>query len=340
MVIAPKGPTLNTPVDDKLVVVIGAGVMGRGIAYAAAVGGYQVVLVDERRAALTDATTQIQRDLAAARTRSIITETVAHDAQQRVATSTSISQALTTPWSSLATTPVSHDRADGGTADSLVGLVIEAVVEDLEVKHEVLGAVEPLVADDTIIATNTSALSVTEIMGCLADPARGVGMHFFNPVPKMPLVEIVRGSATSDETVTATSTHAHAMGKQTVVVADVAGFATSRLNALIGNEGLRMLEDGVASAADIDTAARLGLRHPMGPLEMGDLVGWDTRLAILEHLEATLGPRFQPTAFHRQLVADGRLGRKSGQGIYRYDEHGQRIDSPLRDDEPSSGHTR
>lgn len=327
--------------DDKLVVVIGAGVMGRGIAYVAAVGGYRVILVDERSAALTDATVQIQRDLAAAQTRSIITETAAREALRRVATSTSIAEALTEPWSSLAASPLSHDDAPSSdTASHTVSVVIEAVVEDLEVKHQVLSTVEPLVAADTIIATNTSALSVTEIMGCLADPARGVGMHFFNPVPKMPLVEIVRGSATSDETVTATSTHAHAMGKQTVVVADVAGFATSRLNALIGNEGLRMLEDGVASAADIDTAARLGLRHPMGPLEMGDLVGWDTRLAILEHLEATLGPRFQPTAFHRQLVADGRLGRKSGQGIYRYDEHGQRIDSPLRDDEPSSGHTR
>lgn len=328
--------------DDKLVVVIGAGVMGRGIAYVAAVGGYRAILVDERSETLTDATAQIQRDLAAAQTRAIITETAARDAQRRVATSTSIAEALTAPWSSLAASPLSHDEDSPSidTVNSPVSLVIEAVIEDLDVKHQVLSAVEPLVAADTIIATNTSALSVTEIMGCLADPARGVGMHFFNPVPKMPLVEIIRGNATSDGTVAAATSHARAMGKQTVVVSDVAGFATSRLNALIGNEGLRMLEDGVASADDIDTAARLGLRHPMGPLEMGDLVGWDTRLAILEHLEATLGPRFQPTAFHRQLVADGRLGRKSGRGIYRYDDQGRRIDGPSRDDEPSSGHPR
>lgn len=286
-------------------IVVGAGVMGRGIAYAAVTNDWHVVVVDADGRALDGAVAQVEHDLDDAVGRGIIEADDARLARGRLTVTASLQSAL---------------------AETPIGVVIEAVTEQLEVKREVLRSVEDLVDDDTILATNTSALSITEIMACLRRPERGVGMHFFNPVPKMRLVEVVRGERTADTTVDTAVAVAEAMGKQTVVVSDVPGFATSRINALVGNEGMRMLEDGVASAPDIDTAVRLGLRHPMGPLEMGDLVGWDTRLAILEHLQATLGERFEPTALHRRLVAEGRLGRKTGQGIYRYDADGRRID--------------
>jgi 3-hydroxybutyryl-CoA dehydrogenase len=195
----------------------------------------------------------------------------------------------------------------------------------------VLRTAEAHAAADAVLATNTSAMSITEIVACLDDPSRGVGMHFFNPVPKMRLCELIRGLQTSADTLDRAEAAAHAMGKQTVRVEDLPGFATSRINALIGNEAMRMLEEGVASPADIDTAIRLGLNHPMGPLEMGDLVGWDTRLDILEYLAGTLGDRFRPTNLHRRLVAAGRLGRKSGHGVHRYDADGRRLDDGAGD---------
>jgi 3-hydroxybutyryl-CoA dehydrogenase len=195
----------------------------------------------------------------------------------------------------------------------------------MDVKHQVLRTAEAHAAADAVLATNTSAMSITEIVACLDDPSRGVGMHFFNPVPKMKLCELIRGLQTSDVTLGRAEAAARAMGKETVRVEDLPGFATSRINALIGNEAMRMLEEGVASAEDIDTAIKLGLNHPMGPLEMGDLVGWDTRLDILEYLAGTLGDRFRPTNLHRRLVAAGRYGRKSGHGVHRYDEDGRRL---------------
>jgi 3-hydroxybutyryl-CoA dehydrogenase len=196
----------------------------------------------------------------------------------------------------------------------------------MDVKRRVLETAESNAAEDAVLATNTSAMSITEIIACLDDPARGVGMHFFNPVPKMKLCELIRGLQTSAETLDRAEAAARAMGKATVRVEDLPGFATSRINALIGNEAMRMLEEGVATAADIDTAIKLGLNHPMGPLEMGDLVGWDTRLDILEYLAGTLGDRFRPTNLHRRMVAAGRFGRKSGHGVHRYDPDGRRHD--------------
>jgi 3-hydroxybutyryl-CoA dehydrogenase len=286
-----------------VVTVIGAGVMGRGIAYVAAVGGAHTRLVDVSRDQLDDATARIDRDLAAGVERGKLEADAAEQARQRLTTTDDLAAGC-----------------DGA------GLVVEAVVERMDVKHEVLRVAERHAASDAVLATNTSAMSITEIAAGLADPTRGVGMHFFNPVPKMRLCELVRGLQTSDATMDLAEAYGRAMGKQTVRVEDLPGFATSRINALIGNEAMRMLEEGVASAADIDTAVKLGLNHPMGPLEMGDLVGWDTRLDILEYLAGTLGDRFRPTNLHRRLVAAGRFGRKSGHGVHRYDEDGRRID--------------
>lgn len=283
------------------VAVIGAGVMGRGIAYVAAVAGAEVRLIDVDGATLKSALATIDRDLETGVERRKVSAADAAGARERVSTST-----------------------DVGAGASGARLVVEAVVERLDVKHAVLSQADAVVADGAVIATNTSAMSVTRIMSVLADPTRGCGMHFFNPVPRMKLCELIRGEQSSDGTMEAARRAAEAMGKQTVTVNDVAGFATSRLNALIGNEGMRMLQDGVASAEDIDLAARLGLNHPMGPLEMGDLVGWDTRLDILEYLTGELGDRFAPTDLHRRLVAAGRTGRKVGHGIYRYAPDGTR----------------
>jgi 3-hydroxybutyryl-CoA dehydrogenase len=285
------------------VAVIGAGVMGRGIAYVAAVAGAEVRLVDVDESTLRSAVASIDRDLEVGVERGKVSAGDAAAARDRVSTTTDI-----------------------GSGAGGARLVVEAVVERIEVKHAVLSQVEAVVEHDALIATNTSAMSVTRIMSVLADPTRGCGMHFFNPVPRMKLCELIRGERTSEAALTTARRAAEAMGKQTVTVEDQPGFATSRLNALIGNEGMRMLQDGVASAEDIDLAARLGLNHPMGPLEMGDLVGWDTRLDILEYLAGELGDRFEPTELHRRLVAAGRTGRKVGHGVYHYDDAGTRTD--------------
>jgi len=283
--------------EDLTVTVLGAGVMGRGIAYvAAAVAGARTTLMDLDAQTLADAVDRIHLDVDAGVQRGKLDAEVAGQVTQRLRTETDVAAAC--------------DGAD---------LVIEAVVERMDVKHEVLRTAESAAASDAILATNTSAMSITEIVACLEHPERGVGMHFFNPVPKMRLCELIRGLQTDAATMDRAEELARAMGKETVRVEDVPGFATSRINALIGNEAMRMFEEGVASAEDIDTAIRLGLNHPMGPLEMGDLVGWDTRLDILTYLADTLGERFRPTNLHRRMVAAGRLGRKSGRGIHRYD---------------------
>ena len=291
--------------EHGTVTVVGAGVMGRGIAYAAALAGAPTRLADLSAEQLEEALRAIRRDLDTGVERGKVDPDAAAAAPQRIATSTDVAAAC--------------DGAD---------LVIEAVVERMDVKHDVFRTAEAAAADDAVIATNTSAMSITEIVAALDDPSRGVGMHFFNPVPKMRLVELVWGLQTSAATMDRADAAAQALGKTTVRVNDLPGFATSRVNALIGNEGMRMLEERVASAEDIDTAVKLGLNHPMGPLEMGDLVGWDTRLDILEYLADTLGERFRPTNLHRRIVAAGRHGRKAGRGVYDYDEDGRRTGAP------------
>jgi 3-hydroxybutyryl-CoA dehydrogenase len=196
----------------------------------------------------------------------------------------------------------------------------------MELKVELFRAVSFHCREETLFASNTSALSVTEMAAASGRPANFAGMHFFNPVHVMKLLELVRGLESSEETVARLAAVGRRMGKEVVVVRDVPGFATSRINALIGNEAFRMLEQGVASAADIDKAVKLGLNHPMGPFEMADLVGLDVRLSILEHLHETLGETFRPSNLMRQYVQSGRHGRKTGRGVYTYDEQGKRTD--------------
>ncbi len=293
----------STPGAPRSVAIVGAGVMGRGIAYVSAVSGARTTLVDLDADQLDDAVRRIDLDVAAGVERGKLDDEVAARTRELLTTTTDL-----------------RAGCEG------VDLVIEAVVERMDVKHQVLRTAEAVAAEGAVLATNTSAMSITEIAGSLDDPSRGVGMHFFNPVPKMKLCELVRGLQTSPDTMDRAEAAAQAFGKQTVRIEDLPGFATSRINALIGNEAMRMLEEHVASPADIDTAIKLGLNHPMGPLEMGDLVGWDTRLDILEYLGSTLGDRFKPTNLHRRMVAAGRLGRKSGHGVHRYDADGNRID--------------
>jgi 3-hydroxybutyryl-CoA dehydrogenase len=289
--------------DTWTATVVGAGIMGRGIAYVATLAGYDTRLVDLDPAQLERAVESIGRDLDTGVERGKVDPDDAAAARERLTTTT--------------------DLAEGCTGSDLV---IEAVLERMDVKHEVLATAERHAAADAVLATNTSSMSITEIASALEDPSRCVGMHFFNPVPTMRLCELIRGLQTSERTLDLAEAAGRAMGKETVRVEDLPGFATSRINALIGNEGMRMLEEGVAAPEDIDTAVKLGLNHPMGPLEMGDLVGWDTRLDILDYLADTLGERFRPTNLQRRLVAAGRHGRKTGQGIYHYDADGRRTD--------------
>jgi 3-hydroxybutyryl-CoA dehydrogenase len=199
-------------------------------------------------------------------------------------------------------------------------LVIEAVPEIPALKLEVLGLVDKTVSAQTVIASNTSSISIAELGAALGDPGRFIGMHFFNPVPASTLVEIVRAPATSAAVVEQVLKWVALLGKTDVLVNDSPGFATSRLGICLGLEAIRMLEDGVADAASIDRAMELGYRHPMGPLRSTDLVGLDVRLAIAEHLAATLGDRFTPPQLLRDKVARGELGRKSGQGFYNWNE--------------------
>jgi 3-hydroxybutyryl-CoA dehydrogenase len=194
------------------------------------------------------------------------------------------------------------------------------VVEDLEIKRRVFGELEVRVGSEALLATNTSSLSVAAIAAVTRSPGRVVGMHFFNPVVAMPLLEIVRSDATSDGAVGAALEFGRRLGKETIVVRDAPGFATSRLGVALGLEAIRMLEQGVASAEDIDKAMTLGYRHPMGPLRLTDLVGLDVRLAIARHLHAALGSdAFRPPGLLERMVAEGKLGKKTGEGFYRWE---------------------
>jgi 3-hydroxybutyryl-CoA dehydrogenase len=196
--------------------------------------------------------------------------------------------------------------------------VIEAAPERIDLKLRLFAEIERLAPATAVVATNTSALSVTEMAGSLADPRRVAGMHFFNPVHKMKLVEIVRALESAPETLQAIEDVAKRMGKQTVLVRESPGFITTRVNATIGNEAFYMLMEGVASARDIDKALKLGLNHPMGPFELVDLVGLDTRLSILEYLQRSMGEKYRPCPLLAQYVKAGRLGRKTGRGVYDY----------------------
>ncbi len=285
------------------IAVVGAGTMGAGIAYAAAIAGMDVRLWDADQVALRRGLERVEVDLASGVARGKLDEDTSATARERLSAVARMEEAV-----------------DG------CELVIEAVVEDVGVKQALFASIEPLVGPGTVLATNTSAPSVTQIMAALTDPGRGVGMHFFNPVRAMRLCEVVLGLESRDETVEAAEAAAQAMGKDTVRVRDVAGFATSRINAVIGNEAFFMLAEGVASATDIDKAVRLGLNHPMGPFELADLVGLDVRLAVLQELRRSLGDKYRPAPLLEAHVRAGRLGRKVGRGVYTYDAEGRRIE--------------
>jgi 3-hydroxybutyryl-CoA dehydrogenase len=272
--------------------VVGSGLMGRGIAWAAAVGGFETRLHDVSGEALERAMAQIRRDLEEGVARGKLEAGDAQAALERL-----------TPSSTL-----------GADAD----FVIEAIPEDMGQKLRLFAELDEICRPDVVLASNTSGLSITEIAAATRRPGRVAGMHFFNPVPKMKLVEIVRGLETADGTVAAVDGVARSMGKETVVVRESPGFITSRINAMIGNEAFYMLESGVASAKDIDKALKLGLNHPMGPFELVDLVGLDTRLSVLEFLHRSLGEKYRPCPLLVQYVRAGRLGRKAGRGVYEY----------------------
>jgi len=287
----------GTPTKEmtvRSVVVIGAGIMGRGIALASARAGYWTAVIEPNPSILQSARAENEKILGRAREKGEIDETAQRAAVERLNYS------------------AAYDAADG--AD----LAIEAVPESVAIKASVYEHLAPRIAGDGVIATNTSSLSITELAATSDRPGRFVGMHFFNPVHRMKLVELVRGLETSDEALAVAERAARAMGKETVVVRESPGFVTSRINVLIGNEAFAMLESGVASARDIDKALKLGLNHPMGPFELVDLVGLDTRLSILEYLHRTLGDRFRPSPLLIQYVKAGRLGRKVGRGVYDY----------------------
>lgn len=275
--------------------VIGGGRMGVGIAQSFAAVGSTVVVVEHDDATAAVALDRIANGLRRAAERGGLGEPAARHAPGRV-----------TAVSSTAQLP--HD------AD----LVVEAVPEDAALKARLLAAAEQAVGDRCVLATNTSSLPVTELAAALTRPGRFLGMHFFNPVPVSALVELVLGPETTTETLDAAVGWTHTLGKQEVVVQDSPGFASSRLGLALGLEAIRMVEEGVADPEAIDTAMRLGYRHPMGPLRLTDLVGLDVRLAIAEHLHATLGERFAPPPLLREKVARGELGRKTGQGFHRW----------------------
>jgi 3-hydroxybutyryl-CoA dehydrogenase len=282
-------------VPIETIAVIGSGIMGRGIAHAAAVGGFRAVLHDVSAEALDRALAHIRRDLDEGVARGKLAAADAAAALPRVSL-----------------------QKDLAAAAREADFVIEAVPEEIALKLRTFQALEAGCREEVVLATNTSGLSITEIAAATRRPGRVVGMHFFNPVPKMKLVEIVRALDTSPETITATADVARRMGKETVVVKDSAGFITSRINAMIGNEAFLMLQEGVASAEDIDRALRLGLNHPLGPFEMVDVVGLDTRLAVLEFLHKSLGEKYRPAPLLVQHVKAGRLGKKVGRGVYDY----------------------
>ncbi|WP_397538288.1 3-hydroxyacyl-CoA dehydrogenase [Rummeliibacillus pycnus] len=279
---------------EKLTVV-GSGVMGRGIAYAAAIGDFQVVLNDINQENLDKAKLQIEKEMAKSVERGYLKSEQAATALENLEFTTDLESAA---------------------SDS--DIVIEAVFELMELKIEIFKKLDKICPQHTILATNTSTMSPTEIAAQTSRPEKCLAMHFFNPVHKMKLIEMIRGLETSDETVAKAKEIGEKLGKETVEVNEFPGFVTSRMNCLIGNEAMNLLMEGVASPEDIDKAMKLGLNHPMGPLELADLVGLDTRLRNMEYLYKTLGEKYRPCPLLIKYVKAGKLGRKTGSGFYNY----------------------
>jgi len=288
------------------IAVIGAGTMGRGIAHVAALGGYRTVLEDLLPNALRKAEGEIRDNLDRAVQLGKVSANDASAAMGRLEYAGSVEEAAR--------------EAD---------VVIEAVPEELESKIEIFTLLDKICRPGTILASNTSSLSITEVASVTYRAPKCVGMHFFNPVHKMKLLEIVRALETDEETLATAAEVGRRMGKEVVVIKESPGFITSRINAMIGNEAFYMLQEGIASAQDIDKALKLGLNHPMGPFELVDLVGLDTRLHILDYLHKSLGEKYRPAPLLAQYVKAGRLGRKSGRGVYEYPEKKSDQPKPL-----------
>ncbi len=282
--------------EIRTVAVLGAGTMGHGIAQVGAMIGCLVRLFDANDSATSTGMDRIRDNLDKGIARGKLTEDVRDTTLENITITASISEAVTG-----------------------VDLVVEAAPEAIDLKASIFAEVESAVPDHAILATNTSSLSIAQISSSLRNPSRFVGMHFFNPVHIMALVEVVWGPQTSDATLEAVVQFAQRLGKEPVVVRDAPGFASSRLGIVLGMEAIRMVEQGVASPEDIDKAMELGYRHPMGPLKLTDLVGLDVRLGIAEYLHDALGSdAFAPPNLLRQMVGEGKLGKKSGQGFYSW----------------------
>lgn len=281
------------------VLVLGTGTMGQGIAQVTALAGYVTHMFDAEAGRISQAI-----------------ESIKQSTDRLVQKGKMLNEARSEMIGALVATP------DLARACEKVDLVIEAVPEQMALKVEMFAQIKALAPAHAILASNTSSLSITEIGKRVDAGARTVGLHFFNPPPVMELLEVVRGLETGEEVISICLAVAKRLGKTPIVVSDTPGFATSRLGVAIGAEAMRMVETGVASVADIDRAMELGYRHPMGPLKLSDLVGLDVRLSILEHLHREIGEQFRPPVILRQLVRAGRLGKKSGQGFYRWTEKG------------------
>ncbi|MEQ1474316.1 MAG: 3-hydroxyacyl-CoA dehydrogenase NAD-binding domain-containing protein [Candidatus Acidiferrum sp.] len=294
--------------EVKTIAVIGAGTMGRGIAYAAAFGGYLTVLEDISAPRLAEALRWITQAFDEGVARGKVEAAIRDRAIPLISTATAVQDAIR-------------------DAD----LILEAVPEEMEMKMELFTIFDKFAKPGAIFASNTSSLSISDMSELTVARERCIGMHFFNPVPKMKLIELVRTPLTSDDTVEVCTAVGQRMGKEVVLVQESPGFITTRVNALIGNEAFAMLEAGIASARDIDKALKLGLNHPMGPFELVDLVGLDVRLSILEYLHHTLGEKYRPNALLKQYVQEGRLGRKTGRGVYDYAERENKKPDTARD---------
>src|SRR4051794_13826217 len=277
------------------VTVLGAGTMGHGIAHAAIAAGYDTRMYDVS-------------DTAVAKGRNAIEQIVTKGVELGKVAAGDASAMLTRL----------HPTTSLGEALQDAEFVIEAAPERIDLKLTLFAEIEALAPAAAVIASNTSALSITELAGSLKAPARVAGMHFFNPVHKMKLIEIVRALESAPETMAALEEVSRRMGKETVLVRESPGFITTRVNASIGNEAFYMLMEGVATPRDIDKALKLGLNHPMGPFELVDLVGLDTRLSILEYLHRSMGEKYRPCPLLVQYVKAGRLGKKVGKGVYEY----------------------
>ncbi|WAA13960.1 3-hydroxyacyl-CoA dehydrogenase [Fervidibacillus halotolerans] len=284
----------------KNVAIIGAGVMGRGIAYVFANAGFQTTIVDIDEKVLNDAEREIDRLLIQLVNRGKISLEQMNERKRNLTFTKNLQDACKN-----------------------VDLVIEAVPEKLEIKKQVFRNLDQFTPSHCILATNTSTMSPTEIGSVTKRPNQVVAMHFFNPVHKMKLVEIAKGLETSEETVRMVKNFAEKIGKEPVVIHEFPGFITSRMSALIGNEAFFMLQEGVATPEEIDKAIKIGLNFPMGPFELADLVGLDTRLNNLKYLHEKLGEKYRPAPLLEQYVAAGWLGRKTGRGVYDYSDKGK-----------------